>query len=268
MSDRPVALITGASMGIGEAFAEALALRGYDLALVARSGPALQTIAERIGPGARVRVESIVADLEDLRLVARAFERSAVFQVGDEAQALLGRVDLLINNAGFGAHGPFETIDPQRNLGQVRLNVEALVALTNRFAPAMLERGTGGIINVASTAAFQPVPYMAVYGATKAFVLSFSEALAEEFRGRGVRVLALCPGATRTNFFSVAGEGAQVGRFRTSAQVVQTALRAYDRGAAYVIDGAANRVMAFSPRLAPRALVARIGGRLMKPAAV
>jgi short-subunit dehydrogenase len=259
MSDRPVALITGASMGIGEAFAEALALRGYDLALVARSGPALQTIAERIGPGARVRVESIVADLED---------RAALERAGDEAQALLGRVDLLINNAGFGAHGPFETIDPQRNLGQVRLNVEALVALTNRFAPAMLERGTGGIINVASTAAFQPVPYMAVYGATKAFVLSFSEALAEEFRGRGVRVLALCPGATRTNFFSVAGEGAQVGRFRTSAQVVQTALRAYDRGAAYVIDGAANRVMAFSPRLAPRALVARIGGRLMKPAAV
>jgi short-subunit dehydrogenase len=206
-----------------------------------------------------VRVESIVADLED---------RAALERAGDEAQALLGRVDLLINNAGFGAHGPFETIDPQRNLGQVRLNVEALVALTNRFAPAMLERGTGGIINVASTAAFQPVPYMAVYGATKAFVLSFSEALAEEFRGRGVRVLALCPGATRTNFFSVAGEGAQVGRFRTSAQVVQTALRAYDRGAAYVIDGAANRVMAFSPRLAPRALVARIGGRLMKPAAV
>ena len=216
MSDRPVALITGASMGIGEAFAEALALRGYDLGLVARSGPALATIAERIRTVRGVRVETIVADLED---------RNALERTGDEAQAQFGRVDLLINNAGFGAHGPFETLDPQRNLGQVRLNVEALVALTNRFAPAMLTRGTGGVINVASTAAFQPVPYMAVYGASKAFVLSFSEALAEEFRGRGVRVLALCPGATRTNFFSVAGDGAQVGRFRTSAQVVQTALR-------------------------------------------
>jgi short-subunit dehydrogenase len=257
VSDRPVALITGASMGIGEAFAEALALRGYDLALVARSGPALAAIAARIGSGGDARIETFVADLAD----GAALERAA-----DEVQARFGRVDLLINNAGAGAHGPFETIDPQRNLGQVRLNVEALVALTNRFAPAMLTRGSGGVINVASTAAFQPVPYMAVYGATKAFVLSFSEALAEEFRGRGVRVLALCPGATRTNFFNVAGEGAQVGRFRTPAQVVRTALRAYDRGATYVIDGLANRVLAFSPRLAPRAVVARIGGRLMKPA--
>ena len=252
MSERPIALITGASMGIGEAFADALAGRGYDLALVARSGPALETIAGRTRAERNVRVETIVADLED---------RTALERAGDEAEARFGRVDLLINNAGYGAHGPFETIEPQRNLGQVRLNIEALVALTNRFAPAMLGRGAGGVINVASTAAFQPVPYMAVYGATKAFVLSFSEALAEEFRGRGVRVLALCPGATQTNFFDVAGEGAQVGRFRTPGQVVQTALRAYDRGAAYVIDGAANRILAFSPRLAPRPLVARIGGR-------
>ena len=244
-------------MGIGEAFAEALAARGYDLGLVARSGPALETIAARIASSRGVRVETIVADLED---------RAAIERAGDETETRFGRVDLLINNAGYGAHGPFETIEPARNVGQVRLNVEALVALTDRFAPAMLARGTGGIINVASTAAFQPVPYMAVYGATKAFVLSFSEALAEEFRGRGVRVLALCPGATQTNFFNVAGEGAQVGRLRTSAQVVATALRAYDRGAAYVIDGTANRILAFSPRIAPRSVVTRLGGRLMAPA--
>jgi short-subunit dehydrogenase len=252
-----VALITGASMGIGEAFAEALAARGYDLALVARSGPALHAVAERIRTARGARVEPIAADLQDPAAVARA---------GDEAESLFGRVDLLINNAGYGAHGGFEELGPDRNLGQVRLNVEALVALTARFAPAMLARGSGGVINVASTAAFQPVPFMAVYGATKAFVLSFSEALAEEFRGRGVRVLALCPGATQTNFFKTAGEGAQVGRFRSSEDVVRTGLAAYDRGRSFVIDGTANRLLAFSPRLAPRGLVARLAARAMKPA--
>lgn len=256
MTDRPIALITGASMGIGEAFANALAARGYDLALVARSGPALERIAQRLRTERGVRVEPIVADLED---------RTAVERAGNETEARLGRVDLLVNNAGYGAHGHFEALGPARNLGQVRLNIEALVALTDRFAPAMLERGRGGVINVASTAAFQPVPYMAVYGASKAFVLSFSEALAEEFRGRGVRVLALCPGATQTNFFNVAGENAQVGRFRTSEQVVETGLRAFDRGRSSVIDGTSNRLLAFSPRLAPRSLVARLAAQAMKP---
>jgi short-subunit dehydrogenase len=171
-----------------------------------------------------------------------ALDRAAVEVAADTALERFARVDLLVNNAGFGAHGRFETLGAARDLGQVRLNVEALVALTDRLAPAMLARGSGGIINVASTAAFQPVPYMAVYGATKAFVLSFSEALAEEFRGRGVRVLALCPGATRTNFLKTAGEGAQVGGMRTSEQVVASALRAYDRGRSYVADGAANKL--------------------------
>jgi short-subunit dehydrogenase len=255
VADRPVALITGASMGIGEAFADALAERGYDLALVARSGPALEAIAARLRAAHDVSAEPFVADLED---------RAAVEAVSGAVEARFGHVDLLINNAGYGAHGPFETIGAERNAGEIRLNVEALVALTSRFAPAMLARGSGGIINLASTAAFQPVPYMAVYGATKAFVLSFSEALAEEFRGRGVRVLALCPGATRTNFFKTAGEGAQVGRFRTSEAVVRTGLRAYDRGRSFVIDGTANRLLAFSPRLAPRGLVARLAAQTMK----
>jgi short-subunit dehydrogenase len=257
MSERPVALVTGASMGLGAAFAEALSARGYDLMLVARSGAALEQIAGRIRAAQGARVEPFVADLED---------RAAVERAADTALERFARVDLLVNNAGFGAHGRFETLGTGRNVGQVRLNVEALVALTDRLAPEMLARGSGGIINVASTAAFQPVPYMAVYGATKAFVLSFSEALAEEFRGRGVRVLALCPGATRTNFFKTAGERAQVGRMRTSEQVVATALRAYDRGRSYVVDGPANTLLAFSPRIAPRALVARIGGMLMRPA--
>jgi short-subunit dehydrogenase len=259
VAERPVALVTGASMGIGESFADALAARGYDLALVARSGDALEAIAARIRAAHACRVEPIVADLEDPAAVART---------ADIAEERFGRIDLLVNNAGYGAHGAFETIVPERHAGQIRLNIEALVALTNRLVPAMLARGSGGVINVASTAGFQPVPFMAVYGATKAFVLSFSEALAEEFRGRGVRVLALCPGATRTNFFATAGEGAQVGRFRAPAQVVATALRAYDRGASYVIDGPANRLLALAPRFFPRPLIARVGGLLMKPAPV
>jgi short-subunit dehydrogenase len=244
-------------MGIGEAFAYALAARGYDLALVARSAGALDRIAARVGAAHGITAVSVVADLEDPAAVERAAQ---------DVLARFGRVDLLVNNAGYGAHGAFETIDPVRNAGQVRLNVEALVALTNRFAPAMLARRSGGIINVASTAAFQPVPYMAVYGATKAFVLAFSEALAQEFRDRGVRVLALCPGATSTNFFKVAGGAAQAGRLRTSAQVVRTALHAYDRGASYVVDGAVNRALAASPRFFPRRWIAWIAGAMFKPA--
>ncbi len=256
MAERQVAVITGASMGIGEAFADALAERGYDLALIARHSDALTSVAARIAGRSGCRVEPMAADLTD----AVAVDRVAV-----DVITAFGRVDLLVNNAGYGAHGGFETIGSARHAGQIRLNVEALVALTDRFAPAMLARGSGGIINVASTAAFQPVPYMAVYGATKAFVLSFSEALSEEFRSRGVRVLALCPGPTSTNFFKIAGEGAQMGSFRSVQQVVKTALRAYDRGDSYVVDGPVNRVMAVSQRFMPRTLVARVAGRLMMP---
>ncbi len=247
-------MITGASMGIGEAFADALVARGYDVALVARSAPALEAIAQRLRTrGARAEV--IVADLT----VAGEVE-----SVSAQAEARFGRIDLLVNNAGLGAHGKFEAIDAAATLAQLRLNIEALVMLTHRLAPGMLARGSGGIINVASTAAFQPVPTMAVYGATKAFVLSFSEALAEEYRLRGVRVLALCPGATATNFFAVAGESASLGPRRSVEGVVQTALRAYDRRQTYVIDGLMNKILAFSPRLTPRPLIARVAGMLMR----
>jgi len=245
-------------MGIGEAFADAFAARGYDLALVARSGAELERIAARIRVQHGARVETIVADLAD----PEAVERTA-----DETQARLGRVDVLINNAGFGAHGRFESLGFARNTAQVRVNIEALVALTNRFAPEMLARRSGGIINVASTAAFQPVPYMAVYGGTKAFVLSFTEALAQEFKGRGVRVLALCPGATKTNFFKTAGEGAQFGGARSVAQVIRTAMRAYDRGDSLAVDGPLNRFVAFAPRLLPRVLIAGVAARMFKPKA-
>lgn len=258
MSDRPVALVSGASMGIGAAFAEALAARRYDVALVARSGPALDELAARLRVVHGVRAETFVADLAD---------PAAVEATAAAVEAAFGRVDVLVNNAGFGAHGRFEGIEPHRVAGQIRVNIEALVALTQRFVPGMLARRSGGIINVASVAAFQPVPFLAVYAATKAFVLSFSEALAEEYRGRGVRVLALCPGATATNFFKTAGEGAQVGAARAPQSVVATALRAYDRGQAVAVDGSLNRFMSASPRFFPRRLIARIAGRMLRPAA-
>lgn len=259
MVDRPVALITGASMGIGEAFADALAARGYDLVLVARSADLLERLATRLHARNGVRAEVVATDLTDPASIER---------VASAAETAFSHIDLLVNNAGFGAHGAFEQLDGSKTLGQVDLNVAALVALTHRIAPHMLVRGSGGIINVASTAAFQPVPWMAVYGATKAFVLSFSEALAEEFCSRGVRVLAFCPGATATNFFAVAGERSALGKRRPVMAAVQNALRAYDRGKTFAIDGALNRALAFSPRLIPRSLIAKLAGRMMRGDAV
>jgi len=255
MSDRPVALVTGASMGIGEAFADALAARGHDLALAARSSDALERIAERLRAAHGVAIEIVPVDLSDVANVEPLVART---------EARFGRIDLLVNNAGFGAHGRFATLDAARQLEMIRLNVESLVALAHRVLPGLLARRSGGIINVGSTAAFQPVPYMAVYGATKAFVLSFSEALHEEYRSHGVTVLALNPGQTSTNFFKVSGEDGRVGTARTSQQVVETGLRALARRRSYVIDGTQNRILAFSPRLIPRELIARISGQLLK----
>ena len=257
MPESRVAIVTGASAGIGAAFAVAVANRGYDVLLVARTADALETVAERARSHG-VRAQAVVADLGD---------PSAVDIVAAAADAFGGSVKLLVNNAGFGLHGPFETLDAERQRAMIRLNVEALVAMTQRFAPAMLATGRGAIVNVASTAAFQPVPYMAVYGATKAFVLSFSEAIAEEYRTRGVRVLALCPGATETNFFTIAGDAASaaLGKRRSVGDVVTTALRALDDGKTVVVDGAANRALANAPRLFPRGVIARIAGRMMRP---
>jgi uncharacterized protein len=251
---RPVAVVTGASTGIGAAFAEALASRGYDLLLVARNMSALEAVAARARERG-VRAEAVVADLA---------EPGGAGHVVVAAESF-GEVDLLINNAGFGFHGPFDAEPLENAVAMLRVNVESLVVLTRGLAPAMLARRRGAIVNVASTAAFQPVPWMAVYGATKAFVLSFSEALSEEFRDRRVRVLALCPGATATNFSAIAGESAQFGRRRRPEQVVATALRALDAGrSGVVVDGAANRLMSALPRVAPRGLVTRVAGRVMR----
>jgi uncharacterized protein len=255
--DGKTALITGASSGIGAAFARALAGQGTHLILVARSEANLHDLARALAAQHSIRAEVLPFDLS----------RPAAGEELFAATQHLGlAVDLLINNAGFGTYGAFDRLDPEREQQEVRLNVATVVDLTHRFLPAMLARGSGSIINVASTAAFQPVPYMAVYSASKAFVLSFSEALWAEYRRQGIRVLALCPGRTSTDFFKVVGsEEAGMGAFETPEQVVRVALRALERSRPSVISGRQNWLMANAVRFAPRAIVAGMGERMIRP---
>ncbi|WP_261571227.1 SDR family NAD(P)-dependent oxidoreductase [Frankia gtarii] len=251
------AVITGASTGIGAVFARELAARGADVVLVARSIDRLQVVAEEITARHPVRAEVVAVDLRD---------PGAVDVVAERVAAAGGRVDLLVNNAGFATHGDLVGADPVRLADQVRLNCVAVVALTARFLPAMVARGQGAVVNVASTAAFQPLPHMAVYGASKAFVLSFSEALWAEARPAGVRVLALCPGATETPFFDVVGtRDSVVGAVRTPEQVVAAALRALERGRPVAIDGRRNALLARGGRLLSRRMLVRIAERTMRP---
>lgn len=250
-------LITGASSGIGASLARAFAARGADLVLAARSQDKLQALADELMQVYGRSVTVIPVDLTAPDGPRTLYRRT------QEARL---NVDILVNNAGFATHGVFETVDLQRQLEEINLNVAALVELTHRFLPAMVARKNGAIINVSSTAAFQPVPYMAVYGASKAFVLSFSEALHEENRERGITVLALCPGSTETPFFDVVGAAeASFGRRATPEAVAATALVALERRRSYAVDGLSNRLLAHLPRLLPRALAARISGNVTRP---
>ena len=251
------ALITGASMGIGEVFAKELAVRGMNLILVARSADKLQRLADELRQKHNIRAEVLVADLTGA--MAASDVRAKVIDMRLP-------VDLLVNNAGFGTHGKFHELEAARDHAEVMLNVAAVVDLTHAFLPDMLAKREGGVINVASTAAFQPVPYMAVYGASKAFVLSFSEALWAECLGQGVRVLALCPGATETPFFAAVGtEEAAVGKKETPEAVVAVALRAFERGKSHVISGTNNWLLAQTSRFFPRSIVAKIAKNMMRP---
>lgn len=251
------ALITGASSGIGRAFAHALAQRGMSVVLVARSEERLRALAAELSQRHGIRTEVIPADLS---------QEDAIRQIQREVQQRGLVIDLLINNAGFATNGYFETLSSERDHDQVMVDVTAVVDLTHAFIPALLERSPGAaIINVSSTAGFQPLPYMAVYGASKAFVLSFSQALAEEYRTRGLRVLALCPGATETAFFDVAGEAASFGRRHTPEQVVATGLRALERGSSVTIDGFFNTLGAQLTRFFPRRFIARMAGLSVHP---
>lgn len=259
------AVVTGASAGIGRAFAEELARRGTGVALVARRADRLLEIAEDLTDRYGVPAQVIAADLTAPEAIATVRKRL------EEADRT---VDILINNAGFGSVGRFIDLDAQRLRREVDLDVGAVTSLAREFLPDMVRRGSGLVINVASTAAFQPVPYMAVYGAAKAFVLSFSEALAAECRPHGVRVLALCPGPVDTEFFDAVGakrdsrgrSSAALGRMVRPEVVVRSALRAADQGRFMVAPGLLNTGLSVVSRLAPRRLVLAVGERVLRSA--
>jgi uncharacterized protein len=249
------ALITGASSGLGDEFARQFAARGANLILVARRADRLETLAVELRAKHGITVTAIPADLAALG--AAETLRDRVAELGLE-------VYTLVNSAGFGTKNRFENEDAARVREEVDVNVGAVVDVTHAFYPELLRHGNGALVNVSSTASFQPVPLMAVYAATKAFVLSFTEALWYEAKGSGLRVLALCPGATRTEFFDIAGEDARIGGLETAAQVVTTALRALDRRnpPPSVISGRANAAQAFAERFAPRRTVVSMAGKL------
>ncbi len=252
------ALVTGASGGIGACFARALAARGMNLALAARSRSKLEGIKAEIQAKFSLRVEVIEQDLS---------APGAAERLHSELKDRGIFVDLLVNNAGFGAHGEFWKLPIDRQAEMLRLNIVTLTELTHLLLPAMITKHQGGIINVSSTASFQPIPYSSVYAATKAYVTSFSMGLAEEVCSYGVKVLALCPGGTATNFFE-AGQFDKIkfpGGLQSPEAVVEAALRALDRGRSLVVTRFVNRMMLFVQRLAPRRLVARQAGEMFRP---
>lgn len=250
-------LITGASSGIGEQFARQLAKQGSHLVLVARTKSKLDTLAAELGRKYNIKVEVIAMDL------AEADAPRDLFQ---QCQRLQLEIELLINNAGFATHGLFEQISGQRQHEEIMLNVAAVVNMTHLFLPDMLRRSSGTVINVSSTAGFQPLPYMAVYGATKAFVLSFTEALWWENRDRGVQFFALCPGSTDTDFFAVVGtEEASIGKKATPQLVVETALRSLANKKIYTVPGSQNYLGAQLSRFVTRKQSLRIVGNMLRP---
>lgn len=249
-------LITGASSGLGVEFAKRFAARGSNLVLVARRADRLEQLAAELRASANVHIEVLPADLG---------VPGAALALRNELEHRKIRITSLINNAGFGSHGAFDVADPERMAGEMQLNVGAVVELSRTFMPQLLQ-GRGALVMVASTAAYQPTPGMAVYGATKAFVLSFTEALWAEARGTGLRVLAVSPGSTKTEFFDVVGtDDASVGRQQTPAQVIDAALRELDRtnGRPSIVSGRINRITALSTRLLSRRALARTSARVL-----
>ena len=249
-------LITGASGGIGEEFARQLAARGENLLLVARREEKLAGLCRELGVAHGIDAQYVALDLS---------ERDAPQKLFNECARRELEVELLVNNAGFGSFGDFTDFSPERDRMMIDLNIATLTALVHLFLPPMRARRRGSIINVASTAAFQPVPYMSTYAATNAFVLSLSEALAEENRAHGVRVLALCPGSTATDFFATAeGHDPPQSITQTPATVVETALGALARGQSSVVSGWGNFLLVEAGRFAPRRLVARMAARMVR----
>lgn len=252
------ALITGASYGIGEAFARRLAADGANLILTARSVDRLQSIADDLCARHGVSVKIIDADLADSKTPQKIFDQT-------EGRGL--QINLLINNAGFGAVGDFADIALDKQLEMIQVNVAAMVSLTHLFLQPMLKRRDGAIIQLASTASFQGVPYSTIYAATKSFALIFAEGLWSECREQGVRVMALCPGPTATHFQVVAGTShlRDPKKMQTPEEVVDEGLKALAAERSFVISGFGNRAMVFAERFAPRNLVTRIASKLYKP---
>jgi short-subunit dehydrogenase len=251
------AAVTGASTGIGRAFSERLARDGWDVCVVARSTERLEALAKRLRSEHGTHVQVVTADLTDpvaLRALERRLARDA-------------RLDLLVNDAGMGDFGAFESRDRDVADSEIRLNVLAVVRLTHVALGGMLRRGRGAIINVSSTAAFQPFPYAAIYGATKAFLNSFTEALHEELRGSGVRVQSLCPGLTHTEIFTKAGadvSGLPSFLWMDPEDVVAESLSALERGAVLCVPGFGNRALTSLTRLVPHDVTRRVAGVLMQ----
>jgi short-subunit dehydrogenase len=253
-----LALVTGASSGIGRDLATIHAERGGDLVLVARR---------------RDRLEALAADLRDrhqVSVLVRPCDLArpgAAAEIHREITDLDLEVDILINNAGFGGHGRFGEIDPARHTAMIQVNVMALTELTRAFLPAMVARGRGRVLNLASTAAFLPGPLQAVYFATKAYVLSLGEALTVELEGTGVTVTTLCPGATTTEFEAAAnleGSGLFERGAAASRDVAETGYRAMLGGKSVVVHGAANKAIPGLLRMVPRGMAAKVARRLME----
>ncbi len=259
MSSHFYSLITGGSSGIGECFARALAAQGSNVLLVARSTDKLEALANELKARHKVLAEPLSMDLSE----AGAGERLAQFvkQRGVE-------IDLLINNAGLGARGIFWTLPLHQQSAMMRLQIEALMELTFHLLPGMIERRHGGIINVSSMTAFQPIPFATVYAATKAFMNSFSMALREELKPYNLAVVTLCPGGTRTNFVNI---GARQGRHRFPGgpqppeEVVDEALKQLQRGGGLVVPRFVNKASVFSQRFLPRGTVAKLLAKMSKP---
>lgn len=244
-------LITGASGGIGEAFARKLAAEKHNLVLVARTESKLSALCDELMLEHGIMAHYVAVDLTDLQADSKLFEET-------EKHGL--EINWLINNAGFGSMGYFSRLDLETESRMITLNIMSLVALTHRYLQKMCDRREGTIINVSSTASFQPIPFMATYAATKAFVTSFSEAIAEEYRRFNIRVLNLCPGVTDTGFFDVAGIGepySKIKGIQSPEQVVETAMTALERRKTTAVSGWVNYMISHLGTLAPDWLVAR-----------
>ncbi len=252
-----VTLITGASSGIGEVFARRLAAEKHDLVLVARSENALHELCDELMLQHKITAHYVALDLTEADADQRLFE---------ETERHGFEVDWLINNAGFGTYGDLVNLDLKNEKRMVDLNIRSLVALTHRYLHGMRKRKSGTIINVSSAAGFQPIPFMATYAATKAFVNSFSEAIAEENRPFGIHVMALCPGPTKTNFQAVAKlePSMQVKPQQTAEEVVETALRGVKSGRTRIVPGFTNDLVSRLVAFVPNVVITRVMAKGMR----